>query len=112
MFFKPDLTAFNVDGEREFHHWHPGSETTATASQLYSFLMGEWAVSQRVTREEVRFRGGRRTWIYTFTLRRNHDYLTMPVQSNPAVERFIFTTAFLVSEKRHEAQVLPFAANA
>jgi len=112
MFFKPDLNAFNVDGDREFHHWHPGSETVATASQLYSALSGGWRISQRVTRTEIRFRGGRKTWLYAFELQYDDNHMTMPVLANPAVERFVHTSAFLVSEKRHKAQVLPFAANA
>ena len=112
MFFQPDLNAFFVDGDREFHHWHPGSETTATASQLYSVLMRNWSISQQVIRTEVRFPGGRKTWIYTFELQNNDNYMTMPVQANPALERFVHTSAFLVTEKRHVAQVLPFVANA
>ncbi len=112
MFFKPDLTAFKINGDREFYHWHPGSETMATASQLYSALTRGWNISQHVTRTEIRFSGARKTWLYAFKLQYDDFYMTMPVLANPAVERFVHTSAFLVSEKRHKAQVLPFAANA
>lgn len=112
LFFEPDLTTFRVNRTREFHHWHPGSETVATASQLYSTLMRGWAVSQHVNRTEVRFRGGRRTWLYKFDLQYNDHYMTMPVQANPAVERFVHTEAFIVTEQQHVAEVSLFAANA
>jgi hypothetical protein len=97
MFFRPQLTAFVIDGEREFHHWHPGSETVATGSALYSAILHGWQVSTEVTSTSVAFSHGRRSRLYNFELLRDENYMTMPVQENPSVIRFLCTEPFTVT---------------
>jgi hypothetical protein len=99
MYFTPQLMAFEVDGNREFHHWSPSSEKFASGSQLYSAVIhGGWNISQHVIQRVVDFPGGRRTRIYYFELQRNDDYMTMPVIESPAVFRFVHIEPFLLAE--------------
>ena len=96
MFFQPDLQAFTVDRDREFHHWHSGSEVVAVGSQLYSALLNGWQASTQVIRKEITLGGGRRTSIFYFELFRDDTYMTMPVQENPAVVAFLRAEPFSV----------------
>jgi len=96
MFFKPQLTAFDMDGEREFHHWHPGSERIATGSQLYSAILNGWQVSTDVMQQPIDFSNARRTSLYHFELKFGSNRMTMPVQENPAIVRFLNMEPFTI----------------
>jgi hypothetical protein len=96
MFFIPQLNAFSVNGKREFHHFHPGSELYATVSQLYSAILNGAEVSHHVTRETIHFSGGRRTSVYRFEVRSQKELFTMAVQENPALLRFMLIEPFEV----------------
>lgn len=95
MFFKPQFTHVQVKTRREFHYWSHTSETFATMSQLYSAVLQGWAVSDLVICRRIAFAGGRRqSRLYYFELRRNDEYMTMPVLENPAVMRLLATESF------------------
>lgn len=98
MYFTPQLQAFQLNGNREFHHWSPTSESFASGSQFYSAIVhGGWHVSQHIIRRQVDFPGGRRTSVFYFELQRDDDFMTMPVVESPAVLRFIHMQPFFVA---------------
>ncbi|MEO0564551.1 MAG: hypothetical protein AAF125_20770 [Chloroflexota bacterium] len=104
MFFQPQLNAFYVDGDREFHHWHAGSESVATVSQLYCAILNGCEANTEVGYEQIIFTGARTTALYTFTLRKGDDTFKMPVQENPALMRFLRTEPFKVFYLTEEPQ--------
>ena len=94
MFFVPQLNVFEIDGDREIHHWSPTSEMYAAASQLFSAILNGYQAHTDVTCQRVVLGKTRTVCIYTFRLKRGDDTIHMPVLENPAVLRFVHTEPF------------------
>ncbi|MEO1664795.1 MAG: hypothetical protein AAFU54_09165 [Chloroflexota bacterium] len=98
MFFTPDLTAIRtLHPRKEFHYWSPKSEAFASASHLYSAILRGWQTSSHVIQRTYTFGGGRHTHVYYIELRRDRQYMTMPVIENPALIRLLALNSFEVS---------------
>jgi len=74
---------------RKPRHYCPRSEAFTGADSLISKLRQGWTPSGRIYEHKVLFKGSRFTTVYYFELRRDGDMLTMPVVSNPYVQRLV-----------------------
>lgn len=81
-------------------HWHPQSEKYAGGDCLLTALNDGWEVNEQVIGEEHWRAGTRRVMVYRFELSRDSDLLTMPVITNPFVERLIAENALRVVLQR------------
>ncbi len=71
-------------------YWSPESEEYAAASQLITALRHGWVLAlPRVAARQLWCGGHRPRTIYDFTLVRGSQLMTMPVLSNPYIERYI-----------------------
>jgi hypothetical protein len=110
-----DLKARITD---KYRHWHPQSQKIAGGDCLRDALSLGWTLNPLVMVDTVQRSGGRRIHLYYFELTRGDECVTMPVVSNPYVERVIAEHHLTVSpierleilhsrhrEKRHNEAV-------
>lgn len=86
---KSDPELFNPNALEQNHHWSPNSEAFASGEALLQALDNGWQVQGVIFRQEFWLAGGRRTYIYHLTLRRDGDVLKMALVYNPFISRFI-----------------------
>ncbi len=86
-------------------YWCPESEAYAAASQLITAMRSGWALAlPSVRARQVCSGGSRPRTVYDFTLMRDSRLMTMPVLSNPYIERFIAQKALgVVYDKSPES---------
>jgi len=113
MYFTPTLLDIHLNPRREFHHWNPKSERFASASHLASAVLQNWMVNSLVIDRTFSFSGGRITHVYYFELRRDGEYMTMPVVQSPALAKLIENKPFEVIPYREvrEAFTMPWSGN-
>ena len=70
-------------------HWHPASERYAGGDCLRTALNNGWQMILPVVAESHWRAGTRCVMVYVFELRRGAETMTMPVITNPFVERLI-----------------------
>jgi len=103
MFFTPDLSSIRtLHPRKEFHYWSPGSQEYASTCHLFSAVLRGWAVNSLVIRRTFELSGNRCTHVCYMELRRDGQYMTMPVIENPSLTRILNTNRFeLVSYHEH-----------
>lgn len=74
---------------RLVRHWHAESEPFAGGDCLLTALNKGWEMGERVTADEHWHAGTRCVMVYHFELMRGGEKMTMPVITNPFVERLI-----------------------
>jgi len=85
---------------RMVRHWHAGSEPYAGGDCLLTALNEGWDVSARLIADEHWYAGTRCVMVYHFELTRGDETMTMPVLTNPFVERLIAQSALHVVPQR------------
>ncbi len=78
-------TEQNLREEGSYRHWCPQSQTYAPADVLLQHLHIGWKLDDLVSVETFYCAGQRRVDVYVFTLRRDEDWVKMPVVANPVV---------------------------
>jgi len=78
-----------IDDGGEYRHWAPESQTYAPADVLQQYLRNGWQLDSLAAVETFYMAGYRRSDIYYFTLRREDEFIEMPVLANPVVFRII-----------------------
>jgi hypothetical protein len=81
---------------RFVRHWHPASERYAGGDCLLTALNNGWMVSDQVIADEHWYAGTRCVMVYHFELTRGDASMTMPVITNPYVERLMAENALRV----------------
>lgn len=89
MFFSPTVNVERLNLRLEGYHWSALSQTVATTDQLFSALLDDWMIHIAVIERVISFSGGRFTHIYYFRLRRDGEYMTMPVGQTPTLLQFM-----------------------
>jgi hypothetical protein len=82
-------------------HWHAASERFAGGDSLMTALNGGWQIVPPVVAETHWRAGTRCVMVYTFELKRGAETMTMPVITNPFVERLIADNALPLMPQRH-----------
>jgi hypothetical protein len=85
---------------RMVRHWHVGSEAYAGGDCLLTALNEGWTVSTQVTADEHWHAGTRCVKVYSFELTFGDATVTMPVITNPFVERLIAQSALRIFPQR------------
>ncbi len=85
---------------RIVRHWHADSERYAGGDCLLTALHNGWVVSERVIADEHWHAGTRCVMVYYFELTRGDEIMTMPVITNPFVERLMAENALRVIPQR------------
>ena len=70
-------------------HWHAESEKYAGGDALLTALYDGWMVHEVVFREEFWHAGTRCTTVFLFELELDGARMSMPMVTNPYIERFI-----------------------
>jgi hypothetical protein len=78
-----------IEDRGEYRHWAPDSQAYAPADVLQQYLRSGWELDTLAAVETFYMAGYRRSDIYYFTLKRNTEYIEMPVLANPVVFRII-----------------------
>lgn len=111
-YFKPDIRHIrNGQTQDIVHHWCPRSQTFATTSHLISAINDGWQVSTLVIRKAITYgaREARRTNLYYTELRRDGEYITMPIVENPVLVRLFCTAAFEIVDYNAQLEQAPAA---
>ena len=88
---------------RIVRHWHAQSEHYAGGDCLLSALNDGWQMDVRVIAEAHWRAGTRCVMVYHFELMRGDETMTMPVITNPFVERLIAENAVQVALQHRAA---------
>jgi hypothetical protein len=83
------LTNFHYAYLDMIRHWHPDSEKYTGGDALFTAVSNGWKIDDMVRYEDCWLRGGRYVVIYYFELKQGGETITMPVVTNPYVQRFI-----------------------
>jgi hypothetical protein len=89
-------SGFNVEDMTVYRHWHRESEAYAGGDSLATALFLGWTIREIVWLKEYSYRGSRQAVVYYFQLKRDKDYMSMPVISNPYVEKIIATSGLQI----------------
>ncbi len=92
------LTNQNINFLTSTHHWCPRSEKYAGVDQLLTALYNGWAMSDVCYREDHWHGGSRCVAVYHFSLKRRNETMTMPVITNPALDRMLMLVSMRVIE--------------
>jgi len=73
-----------------YQHWCSQSETYAGGDHLISAFRVGWELANKTIHAEQDWKSGNRSvTIYHFVLVRNDEMMTMPVITNPFIERYL-----------------------
>lgn len=77
-------------------HWDAASQSYGGGDALLTFLSQGWEMETHVEMEYKWFGGNRRVRVYHCTLRRDGQYVVIPVVHNPYVNRLLRQPHFKV----------------
>ncbi len=109
-YFKPDIRHIRNGRLQDIvHHWCPRSQTFASTSHLVSAINSGWQVNTVVIRKAVTYgaRQARQANLYYTELRRDGEYMTMPVVENPALIRLLCVGPFEVVDYQAQISHMP-----
>jgi hypothetical protein len=89
---------------RIVRHWHAASEKYAGGDCLLTAINNGWNIIPPVLAEAHWRAGSRCVMVYHFTLERRGETMTMPVITNPFVERLIADSALRLNVRQQSAR--------
>jgi hypothetical protein len=84
-----NLSNFHHAYSHLVRHWHVGSEQFAGGDALFTALENGWDMGETVEYEEYWSTGAARIVVCHFQLTRGKEAMTMPVITNPYIERVL-----------------------
>ncbi len=87
---------YHVSYPDVYRYWSPSCEPFAGGDSLLTAMRKGWSVDKTVYAEEFWLGGMRLVVILHFQIQRGDRVISMPVISNPAVRRLLYTENFEV----------------
>jgi hypothetical protein len=84
-----NLSNFHYGYAHLVRHWHEGSEKYAGGDALFTALDNGWEIEDTVVYEEHWSSGAQCVVVFQFHLTNGSDSMTMPVITNPFVQRIL-----------------------
>jgi hypothetical protein len=105
MVTQQNLSNFHYAYAHLVRHWHAGSEQFTGGDALFTALDNGWEVDETVLYEEHWIAGAQCVVVFRFRLTHGDESMTMPVITNPFVQRILAEMNVKLIPARERKQV-------